>query len=854
MPTKITADNIVLTTLQTSSISVPKVSTIIYGDDDLATSVDGGQTITLNGTGFISGCQVLIDSVYANSVTFVSSTVISFITPARSAGTYPLYVVNPDGGTAIVIPGISYGGTPSFTTGAGSIGSEYETLSFSANIEATSDSAVTYAVSGGALPSGLSLNANTGVISGTLAAVASQTTYNFTIKASDAELQDTTRVFNITVLPDVITWNSPADSSTITQYETLGVSQSLNATSYLGKSITYTANTLPSNVSIVGSSITGNLAAGAANTVSLITATSNQTNKTATRTIIFTVNPDVVTWNSPANAAAYTQYETTSFTLAMNATSFLGQAISYSSATLPSGISISGANVTGTLPAAANVNSVLTATSAVTNRTADRHISFIIQQDVVTWTTPATATTSVTQYEQSSYSLSMSAASAAGKSISYSANVLPTGLSISGSTLSGTLSSPGTSSTLLTATAAGSNRTATRQINWTVTQDTVTWSSPANGTTYTNAQNDVVNISLSATSAAGYGISYSASGLPTGLSISGSSITGTIGAAGSFTATVTATAASSGRTASITLNWNVSSPESNAQWWATGLDNTNAFLSTTERMLFSTDTTNNTARATIPNNNQGTGSASNNTKGFWAGGYNWSGTHRITFASDTSSAASVANLGISTGGRTAHGTDDYGWWCGGYANAPGISNVTRLTYSDETASQRGAMIRTTYGIQCVGDTTYGWQLGGSDGSQRFSYVDRITYANDAITGVSRGFLNTARYSGVGYSSPTAGYATGGTDTVGATSSTSRITFATDTTTGVARGNVNIYLYEIFDQGDSTSTHGYFGGGNNQLGVLSSRWRMTFSSDSSAMSVRGNTSRARWYGSASAGQI
>jgi hypothetical protein len=63
----------------------------------------------------------------------------------------------------------------------------------------------------------------------------------------------------------------------------------------------------------------------------------------------------------------------------------------------------------------------------------------------------------------------MSAASAAGRSITYTANSLPTGLSISGATIVGTPTVIADSSTLLTATAATTNRTAVRTINWSIT-------------------------------------------------------------------------------------------------------------------------------------------------------------------------------------------------------------------------------------------------------------------------------------------------------------------------------------------------------------------------------------------------
>ena len=66
------------------------------------------------------------------------------------------------------------------------------------SVTATSDSAVTYAVTSGALPTGLSLNTSTGAITGTETA-GTPTTYNFTITATDAESQTVDGVFSINV-------------------------------------------------------------------------------------------------------------------------------------------------------------------------------------------------------------------------------------------------------------------------------------------------------------------------------------------------------------------------------------------------------------------------------------------------------------------------------------------------------------------------------------------------------------------------------------------------------------------------------------------------------------------------------
>ena len=294
MTLKITADNIDLGTL--TSVTGPKITLVDYPGDDLATLPAGGATVAIVGTGFVNGCQVLVDSVYAPTVTFTSSTSISFTTPAMSAGTYPIYVINPDGGTAIAIPGISYSGVPAFSTSSGSIGSLYESTTANVSISATSDSAVTYTVDSGSLPGGLSLNANTGTITGNLGSISNSTTYNFTIKATDAELQDTNRSFSITVNPDVVTFNTPAGNQSYSNITNDSFSLTLNATSAAGKTITYTANTLPSGVTLSGNVISGTFNA-AFSAVSLITATAATTLKTATRLLTWVVTSPTLTFD-----------------------------------------------------------------------------------------------------------------------------------------------------------------------------------------------------------------------------------------------------------------------------------------------------------------------------------------------------------------------------------------------------------------------------------------------------------------------------------------------------------------------------------------------------------------------------
>jgi len=192
------------TSLTSNNVITPKVSSVSYPGDDTAADIAGGQTLTLTGTGFAAGTSILVNgSVSASSVSVLSDTSITFTAPAMAAGTYVLYLINPDGGTAISIPGISYSGVPTWSTSAGSLGSIISLSSFSATLVAAGDAPVTYSITSGSLPAGISLNSSTGFLSGTAPNDNATTTYTFTIKATDAQNQDTSRSFSLTVAPGI---------------------------------------------------------------------------------------------------------------------------------------------------------------------------------------------------------------------------------------------------------------------------------------------------------------------------------------------------------------------------------------------------------------------------------------------------------------------------------------------------------------------------------------------------------------------------------------------------------------------------------------------------------------------------
>jgi hypothetical protein len=186
MTTKISEANIQATTLGALGGGGPKISSIIVTDssynnlDDTAVALGGGY-IKLIGEDFATGCQVLIGLTPVTSVTFVSDTEVRAQVPATAAGTYIVYLVNSDGGTAIRVNAITFSSTPTWVTGSSLIGVVNSAIS----IQLSASLAATYSLqAGSSLPSGVSLSSS-GLISGTVTGVSSETVYNFTVLATD---------------------------------------------------------------------------------------------------------------------------------------------------------------------------------------------------------------------------------------------------------------------------------------------------------------------------------------------------------------------------------------------------------------------------------------------------------------------------------------------------------------------------------------------------------------------------------------------------------------------------------------------------------------------------------------------
>ena len=177
----------------------------ITGISPSVIDADVGGTVTLTGTNFASIPKVELQRAnglvqFATSVTFTNATTVSFTTGTTgltNGQNVRILLTNPDGNAVRSSSDLVISDGPVAVTTSLPNGSAGE--SYSQNIDFTGDSAVTIStsvVSGALNPSGTTYRA---VISGTLPSPASETAFNFTVRATDAQGQTTDQALSITV-------------------------------------------------------------------------------------------------------------------------------------------------------------------------------------------------------------------------------------------------------------------------------------------------------------------------------------------------------------------------------------------------------------------------------------------------------------------------------------------------------------------------------------------------------------------------------------------------------------------------------------------------------------------------------
>jgi ribosomal protein S11 len=507
-----------------------------------AVTIDAGQsfsvTSTLSGTPRVSWA-LSSTACNASACGSLSATVGSSVTYTAPAGiTSPMMVTltaavtgttNHSTVNITVNPDPTISGNPP----TGTVGVSYTTTFAGAGGTAP----LTWSLVGGALPTGLSFNATTGVLSGTPTAVGSykfmlqivdSSDVPFTVTAQEtititASLGTTQTVLTLTSLPGA----------------TVGVpySGTLGATGGTSPySCSISAGTLPVGLTLSGCLISGTpTVPGTSNLTATVTDSSNPVG-TTTGPETLTVSPSALslTLSSLPNGTVGVPYTAT--------IGVAGGTSPYSCAitagALPAGLTVSGCVVSGTPTVAGTANLTVKATdSSSTVETTTGPVSLTIS--------PAGLTITLSSLPNATVGVPYTATiGVAGGTSPYScaitAGALPAGLTISGCVVSGMPTVAGTANLTVKATDSSSTvETTTGPVSLTVLPAPLSL-------TLSSLPDATVGIPYTATigvagGTAPYSCLVTAGLLPAGLSISGCVVIGTPTVAGTANLTVKAT-------------------------------------------------------------------------------------------------------------------------------------------------------------------------------------------------------------------------------------------------------------------------------------------------------------------------
>ena len=180
------------------------------------TETDANANIVITGQNFFSGATVKFigndGTEYTSpSVTVNSSSQITATTPATPLTVanepYDVKIISSTNKTTTLDDALDAGGSPTWITASGSLGTvtEQDSVNITVSASEPDGQTITYSETGGTVLSsnGLTLNSSTGAITGTAPSVSSDTTLSFTLRASDGT-NNTDRAFSFVVQNDTL--------------------------------------------------------------------------------------------------------------------------------------------------------------------------------------------------------------------------------------------------------------------------------------------------------------------------------------------------------------------------------------------------------------------------------------------------------------------------------------------------------------------------------------------------------------------------------------------------------------------------------------------------------------------------
>lgn len=392
--------------------------------------------ITISGTNFVSGAlayaigtngvEVPANATAVNSIVEIAAT---FSGLSSTYEPYDIKVVNPSNLYGLLNDILYVNSSPVWTTAAGSLGTFDEKTTQSVQLVTTDieETPVTYSITSGSLPSGITLSSS-GLISGTLSEVSSTSTYNFTVTASDgANVAPRSFFISVTNLPP--SWVTPSGSlSTFTK--DVPYSTTIQATD--AHEITYSlvSGSLPVGLSLnLSSGIISGTPTGDTSQTFTVRAT-NLGGDYADR--IFNIPNAGPTWITASPINTFTRNSAYSTTLIANDDSGNIPTYSLFSGSLPDGLSLNSSSgvISGT-PTSSTAATFTVRASDINGNYSDRE--FFMPNSAPTWST----TTLPDASGGTSYSQQLLATDDSGVSPIYSliSGSLPSGLSLSSSGL-----------------------------------------------------------------------------------------------------------------------------------------------------------------------------------------------------------------------------------------------------------------------------------------------------------------------------------------------------------------------------------------------------------------------------------
>jgi hypothetical protein len=172
--------------------NVYQAPAVILSGISPSTAATTGTSITISGSYIQTGATVKFIGTdnterSAATVSVTSATQVVATTPILPVAhePYDVKVTNPDGQNATLSDALDAGGTPTWNTASGTLTTITEQTSLNTSVSASDPDGTSIVYSSSNLPAWISLNSSTGALTGTAPDVASNTTYNFNITASD---------------------------------------------------------------------------------------------------------------------------------------------------------------------------------------------------------------------------------------------------------------------------------------------------------------------------------------------------------------------------------------------------------------------------------------------------------------------------------------------------------------------------------------------------------------------------------------------------------------------------------------------------------------------------------------------